>query len=88
MFSWVVIGGEQAEKIYTNDLQTFFVSSEPENLQRFWELKEIPAAQNWTIERKRCDDHFKETTRKRPEGRFIVKISSKNATKALGNSLQ
>ena len=35
MFGWVVIGREQTDKTYTNNLQTFFVSSEPENLQRF-----------------------------------------------------
>ena len=43
-FGWVVIGREQTDKTYTNDLQTFFVSSEPENLKRFWEIEEVPAA--------------------------------------------
>ena len=88
MFGWVVIGREQTDKTYTNDLQTFFVSSEPENLQRFWEIEEVPAAQLWTAEEKRCDDHFKETTRRSPEGRFIVKLPFKKETKALGDSLQ
>ena len=88
MFGWVVIGREQTDKTYTNDLQTFFVSSEPENLQRFWEIEEVPAAQLWTAEEKRCDDHFKETTRRSPEGRFTVKLPFKNETKALGDSLQ
>ena len=88
MFGWVVIGREQTDKTYTNDLQTFFVSSGPENLRRFWEIEEVPAAQLWTAEEKRCDDHFKETTRRSPEGRFIVKLPFKNETKALGDSLQ
>ena len=89
MFGWVVIGREQTEKTYTNDLQTFFVSSEPEILELFWEIEEVPAAQLWTTtEEKRCDDHFNETTRRSPEGRFIVKLPFKNETKALGDSLQ
>ena len=88
MFGWVVIGREQTDKTYTNDLQTFFVSSEPENLQRFWEIEEVLAAQLWTAEEKRCDDHVKETTRRSPEGRFIVKLPFKNETKASGDSLQ
>ena len=88
MFGWVVIGREQTDKTYTNDLQIFFVSSESENLQRFWEIEEVPAAQLWTAEEKRCDDHFKETTRRSPEGRFIVKLPFKKETKALGDSLQ
>ena len=88
MFGWVFIGREQTDKTYTNDLQTFFVSSEPENLQRFCEIEEVPAAQLWTIEEKGCDDHFKETTRKRPEDSFIVKLPLKNETKALTDSLQ
>ena len=88
MFGWVVIGRGQTDKTYTNDLQTFFVSSEPENLQRFWEIEEVPAAQLWTAQEKRCDDHFKETTRRSPEGRFIVKLPFKNETKTLGDSLQ
>ena len=88
MFGWVVIGREQTVKTYTNDLQTFFVSSEPENLQRFWEIEEVPAAQFWIAEEKRCDNHFMETTRRSPEGRFIVKLPFKNETKALGDSFQ
>ena len=50
MFGWVVIGREQTDKTYTNDLQTFFASSEPENLQRFREIEEFPAGQLWTAE--------------------------------------
>ena len=87
MFGWVVIGREQTDNTFTNDLQIFVVSPEPENLQRFWEIEEVPAAQLWTAE-KRCDDHFKETTRRSPEGRFIVKLPFKKETKALGYSLQ
>ena len=88
MFGWFVIGREQTDKSYTNDLQIFFDSSEPENLQRFWETEEAPAAQLWTAEEKCCNDHFKETTRSSPECLFIVKIPFKNETKALGVSLQ
>ena len=75
MSGLVVIGRDQTEKSHTNDLLTFFVSSEPENFQRFWAL-EVPAAQLWTTEEKRCDNQFKETTRRSPEGRFIVKFPS------------
>ena len=57
-------------------------------LQRFWEIEEVPAAQLWTAEEKRCDNHFKKTTRRSPEGRFIVKLPFKNETKALGDSIQ
>ena len=88
MFSWVVIGREQTDKTYTNDLQTFFASSEPENFQRFLEIEEVPTAQLWTTEEKRCDDHFNATTRRSPEGRFIVKTPFKNETKSLGDSFQ
>ena len=42
--------------------------------------------QLWTT-KKRCNGCFKETTRKIPEGRFIVKLSLKNETKALRDSL-
>ena len=35
MCGWVVIGREQTDKTYTNYLQTFFVSSEPENFAAF-----------------------------------------------------
>ena len=38
--------------------------------------------------RKRCDHHFKETTRRSHEGRFIVKLPFKNETEAFGDSLQ
>ena len=78
MFGWVVIGREQTDKTYTKNLQTFFFSSEPKNLQRFWEKEDVPAAQLWTAQENRCDDQLKETTRRSPEGRFIMKLLFKN----------
>ena len=50
---WAVIGREQTDKTYTNDLQTIFVSSEADNLQRFWEIEKVPATQLWTAQPKK-----------------------------------
>ena len=45
-FGWLVIGREsQLEKKITQ-LQSFFICSEPDNLQRFWEIEEIPRQQH------------------------------------------
>ena len=47
-FGWLVIGREsQIEKKIT-EFQSFFIYSEPDNLQRIWEIEEIPTATLWT----------------------------------------
>ena len=48
----------------------------------------MPATKHLTDEERRCEEHFKSTTRRSPEGRFIVKLPFKNEIGELGDSQQ
>ena len=87
-FGWLVIGRESQHERMSTQLQSFFICSEPRNLQRFWEIEEIPTATQWTSEEQKCEDHLKNTTRRNSEGRFVVKLHLKEDAKPLGDSCQ
>ena len=53
VFGWLVIGRENVQTSNSSSLQTCFVSSFEDNLQRFWEIEEVPAAKHLTDE-ERC----------------------------------
>ena len=72
----------------SSSLQTCFVSSSEDHLQRFWEIEEVPATKHLTDEERRCEEHFNSTTRRSPEGTFIVKLLFKKEIGELGDSQQ
>ena len=74
VYGWLVIGRENVQTSNSSSLQTCFVSSFEDNLQRFWEIEEVPATKHLTDEERRCEEHLNSTTRRRPEGSFIVKL--------------
>ena len=86
VFGWIVLGRDTDSQLSSATPQSFFVSTEPENLQRFWEIEELPSTTHWTEEERRCEEHFKSTTTRLPEGRFVVKLPFKQETPALGDS--
>ena len=86
VFGWLVIGRENVQTSNPSSLQTCFVSSFEDNLQRCWEIVEMPATKHLTDEERRCDEHFNSTTRRSPEGRFIVKLPFKKEIGELGDS--
>ncbi|XP_075253325.1 uncharacterized protein LOC142345123 [Convolutriloba macropyga] len=61
-FGWLVIGRESQLEKKSTQLQSFLIYSEPEDLQRFWDIEEIPTATQWTSEAQKCKNHFKSTT--------------------------
>ena len=66
-FGWLVIGHESQLERKSSELQSFFICSEPDNLQRFWEIEEIRTTIQCTSEEHKCEDHFKSTTRRNSE---------------------
>ena len=69
-------------------MQTYFVSSFEDSLHRFWEIEEVPATKHLTDEERRCEEHFKSTTWRSPEERFIVKLPVRKEIGELGGSHQ
>ena len=88
VFGWLVIGRKNMQTSNSSNLQTCFVSSFEDNLQRFWEIEEVPATKHLTDEERRCEENFNPTTRRNPEGRFIVKLPFKKDIGELGDSQQ
>ena len=89
VFGWLVNGQQNSKNVYASLQQTFFVSDESNtNLQRFWEIEEVPEKKLWTPEELKCEEHFKATTKRRPDGRFVVKLPFKEEIGLLGDSLQ
>ena len=66
-FGGLVIGRESPLEKKSTQLQSFFICSEPDNLQQFWEIEEIPTTTQGTSEEQKSDDHFKSTTRRNSE---------------------
>ena len=58
------------------------------NLRRFWEIEKVPERKLWTPEELKCEEHLKATTKRRPDGRFVVKLPFKEEIGLLGDSLQ
>ena len=85
-FGWLVIGRESHPEKKSTQLQSFFICSEPDNLQRFREIEDITTATQWTSEEQKWEDHFKTTTRRNSEGRCVIKLPFKEDAKPLGDS--
>ena len=49
---------------------------------------EVPVTKHLTNEEKRCEEHFKSTTRRSPEGKFIVKLPFKKEIGEMGDAQQ
>ncbi|XP_075261162.1 uncharacterized protein LOC142352893 [Convolutriloba macropyga] len=88
VFGWLVIGRKNVQTSNSSSLQTCFVSSFEDHLQRCWEIEEVPATKHLTDEERRCEEHFNSTTRRSPEGTFIVKLPFKKEVGELGDSQQ
>lgn len=43
-------------------------------LQRFWEVDNLDQGRAFTAEEQRCEDHFRRTVRREPDGRFTVRL--------------
>ncbi len=81
MFGWV-ISGKMLECAQTQ-MQSFHVNLD-EQLQRFWELEEIPQKKHWTAEEMACEKHSVKYTEV-VNTRFLVSLPFKDSS-ALGNS--
>ena len=88
IFGWLIIGRKNAQTYNSYSLQIYFVSSFADSLQRFWDIDEVPSTNYLTDEEKRCEENFKSTTKRSPEGGFIVKLPFQKKIGELGDSQQ
>lgn len=57
-----------------------------QNLERFWEVEELPEQSPLSAEEQACELHFKNTVQRSDNGRFIVAIPFKTSINTLGDS--
>lgn len=57
-------------------------------LQRFWELEECNYVyDNMTMDERKCEEHYANSTSRDSSGRYVVKIPFKSTTSQLGDSM-
>ncbi len=81
VFGWVISG--KMLDCCTNRIQTFHVTLD-EQLQKFWELEEIPQQKHWSAEEIACEKHFDQHTEV-IDNRFVVSLPFRDSS-SLGNS--
>ena len=84
VIGWLEIGCKKGQTYNSSSLQAYFVSSFADSLQRFWEIEEVPATKHLTEEERTCEEQFKSTIRRNPDGRFIVQLPFKKKNGELG----
>lgn len=86
---WLISGsitkGTVSYKTQCNFTQT--CDSIDMQMQRFWELEDIPKPKSaFSAEEKKCEEIFISTTKREQDGRFNVRIPLKESANSLGDS--
>ena len=55
-------------------------------LSSFWETESFPEQKHLTAEERKCEEHYKATTQRNTEGRFVIQIPIKDESQSLGYS--
>ncbi|XP_057656782.1 uncharacterized protein LOC130894179 [Diorhabda carinulata] len=88
---WLVSGKIQGFQI-SNNIVCNLVKNKgdlyiQDQLSKFFEIESVKTASPWSKEEMDCETHFKDTTTRTQEGRFVVSIPLKASPKILGESL-
>ena len=89
LFGWVVIGGSPSVPFQL--LTTCFISMKlitEATLKKFWEIEELPHSRHFTKEEQACEEHFQRTTKRNPDGQFVVELPFEETATPLGDSFQ
>ncbi|XP_052746969.1 uncharacterized protein LOC112055315 [Bicyclus anynana] len=80
LFGWI-LSGRVAQRQNTGKVITLHAQvNEDELLKKFWEIENEPNTieRKLTREEQLCEEKYEETTRRREDGRFIVRLPFKN----------
>lgn len=87
MFGWIISGPVMCLK---SNIQTHFICNFSheiqEQLNKFWELEEVPKKPVMSQEEEACEQHFMQHTRRLEDGRFCVSLPLKMKPETLGDS--
>ncbi len=62
------------------------IQAHDDDLKRFWEIEEVPRKPLLSPIERQVENHFDETTTRKPDGRFVVDLPRSNTTAPLGES--
>ncbi len=80
VFGWLVAGKIQSpinQSCYTVQSLSSTMEDLDVTVRKFWELDSIDPSTQLTSEEQYCEDLFKTTTKRDPDGRFVVKLPTK-----------
>lgn len=89
IFGWVISGPVPTTQSFSATVSPSDNIALNDLLRKFWETEEIPNFPKVSSQDTYCEDYYKETTRRTPEGRYIVRLPFKqefNTTLTLGPS--
>lgn len=84
LLGWVVVGGLNCSE-GRGAVQCNLVNLGRE-LVRFWEIEEVEDVSDKSKEQTECEKHYRETTTRNSDGRYIVRLPFKGSTVDLGHS--
>lgn len=64
----------------------FLESQLSKEVEKFWELKNIPTTRRFSLEEQHCEEHFLATTMRYKSGKFITALPLKDDSNLLGDS--
>uniref|UniRef100_A0A8D8T1R1 Integrase catalytic domain-containing protein n=1 Tax=Cacopsylla melanoneura TaxID=428564 RepID=A0A8D8T1R1_9HEMI len=91
MLGWLLIGKCQAASNQNESYRSFFVTEDPisTQLQKFWELEELPYYQPQDPEAISCEQHFVATHQRDHSGKYVLRLPFKDCTPPdLGSNVQ
>jgi len=87
---WIVSGKTPLAAPEEVPRKHFFIRNNynlDQQLQRFWEIEELPN-KTWTVEEILCEEHFKKRTARIDTGRNIVRLPRREGQGRLGESYE
>ena len=89
-FGWIISGQltNEVNKPTTSHCHLNIMDNLDDKLQRFWELEKCNYVyDNMTVDERKCEEHYANSTSRDSSGRYVVKIPFKSTTSQLGDSM-
>lgn len=84
LLGWTIVG--EAPITRSNHNARCHMLKLDEQLEKFWKSEELPMTQMRSADEIECENHFKKTTTRAPDGRYIVRLPFREPAQALGDS--
>ncbi|XP_034179509.2 uncharacterized protein LOC117603975 [Osmia lignaria lignaria] len=84
---WIVTGEVNLLNNHLNKARSCFVTTALENqLNKFWEVEEIPNKKYFSSEESACETHFSQNIKRNLDGRYVVRLPFNEKRDSIGES--